>query len=655
MKLTRSWLETYVDIPTSVEKLSHQLTMAGLEVDNISNIEDDYLIDIDLTPNRSDCLSVYGISRELHCINDKYKFKANKKKQKINSNCATTKTKFNILENKICPRYCYMSLTNLSLSCLTPDFINKRLNDIGIKLIHPIVDILNYIMIDIGQPMHAYDADKINGDITIRMAKKNESIKALDGNQYVLSKDNVVVSDKKNILSLAGIIGAEECSVTKSTKNIIIESAFFLPDFIANKGRKLKLQTESSHRFERGVDFNLPEKALIELRNILFNNKICNFSDIITIDNKNYFPVRNKVSVDFDKIRKTIGIPINNDEIIKIFLSIGCNYNKKDKTVVSPSYRYDLNIHADYIEEVARVYGYDRISLIPEKISSEFNKKYLPFKIVNEIKNYLYKNSFSECLNYSFVSSDKLENMDWKNHDFNNHYNILNHMSLEQNRLRTNLVSSLIKNIEYNNDVNFRNSYRFFEISNVFGKTIDQVLTCVVSGQRYEVNWSGENKKFDKYDMSQIIEDISMMVGIYKKELNYVIKDFEVKEKEYITLTLSISDLVSVIKKNSRMEKFENFSKLPYIRRDLSFIVSDTVGYSSILEVIHKINVHSLKKILLFDMYRGKNIPENNISFGIGFIFQEKTKTLTHQEVDRYIKLILDGLISKYKIVLRSI
>ena len=172
MKLTRSWLEDYIDIPGSTEDLCHQLTMAGLEVDDISKIDNDDLIDIDLTPNRSDCLSVYGVARELNSINKLYKSKPTKKNKKIESSCKNIKINFNISQKEICPRYGYMYLKNISSSLEVPENIKKRLENIGIKSIHPIVDILNYLMIDIGQPLHAYDADKIEGDITVRFAKK---------------------------------------------------------------------------------------------------------------------------------------------------------------------------------------------------------------------------------------------------------------------------------------------------------------------------------------------------------------------------------------------------------------------------------------------------------------------------------------------------
>ena len=172
MKLTRSWLENYIDIPFSTDELCHQLTMAGLEVDEVLPIVKDYIIDIDLTPNRSDCLSVKGIARELNCINKKYKYKHDEKSKGMNATCEKLEFKFNVIEKNICPSYGLMYLKNIKPSCVTPKYIVKRLDDIGINLVHPLVDILNYLMIDIGQPMHAYDADKVKGEISVRFAKK---------------------------------------------------------------------------------------------------------------------------------------------------------------------------------------------------------------------------------------------------------------------------------------------------------------------------------------------------------------------------------------------------------------------------------------------------------------------------------------------------
>ncbi len=653
MKITRSWLEDYVDISVKTEELCHELTMAGLEVDEVTKIDNDDLIDIDLTPNRSDCLSVFGVSRELNIINKKYKKKSIKNKNISHEFCEIADINFTIQDKKICPRYNYIYLRNISSSYANPESINIRLRNSGINLIHPIVDILNYIMLDFGQPMHAYDADKIMGDVTIRFAKKNEAIKALDGVEYKLTNENIVITDSKEIISLAGIIGSENTSVTQSTKNIIIESAFFDPKLLANKARKLKLHTESSHRFERGVDFNLPKKALQKLTNILHENKVCEYSDIKTIEDANFLPKKSKVKLNYENIRREIGIDIKDDEILNFLLLIGCEYDKDTDSVVNPSHRYDLCIHADYVEEIARLYGYDNIPIIPEKINLQPTKKYAPFEIVNKIKQYLYKNSYSECINYSFVNDSELENYNWEHVKFENHKKILNYMSIEQHKLRSNLVSSLIKNIQFNNNVNSENSYKFFEISNVFDEKSHHILTCVANGDKHYENWATKKRKYDKFDMTSIAEDVATIFGLRKSDLNYEIKEIIDKKIKYIALSLSINELIEKIKSNSN-EKFIEYSKLPYIRRDLSFFIDVNITYENILRFIAKINVHSLKKILLFDLYIGKNVPKEKKSLGMGFIFQEDTKTLTHKEADIYIEEIVKGLKEEFKIELRE-
>ena len=653
MKITKSWLDDHLDTSGSTAEICHELTMAGLEVDEISKIDNDDIIDIDLTPNRSDCLSVSGISRELKSINNKYKEQIVKENNASYNYCENTKINFTITNKEVCPRYGYIFLKNVDSECALPEVISTRLQNIGIKSIHPIVDLLNYLMIDFGQPMHAYDADKISGDISVRYAKQNESFKALDGTEYQLTSDNIVISDSKKIISLAGIIGSQDSAVTKKTKNIIIESAFFNPKLLANKARKLKLQTESSHRFERGVDCELPIKALKKLIDIINEIKICEFSNIKIIEDVISLPAFSDVGLNFEKIRSQIGINIQNTEIIELLLSIGCKYNKEDNSVTNPSYRYDLSVHADYVEEVARLYGYDNIPASPEKLSISPNKKYIPFEIINKIKQYLYKNSYSECINFSFVNDDLLENYDWKNNNFEKHKKISNFMSTEQNKLRSNLVSSLIKNIQYNNNVNTENSHRFFEISNVFDVDVNQVLSCVVHGDRYDENWSSKNRKFDKYDMTTIVEDLSSIFGLEKSDFDYQIKEIIDNKSKYITLTLSIDCLIRKIDNNLK-EKFVHYSKLPYIRRDLSFLIDVNIEYQSILELIQKINVHSLKKILLFDLYIGKNVPKGEKSLGLAFIFQDDTKTLTHEEADIYVGKIVKSLEDEFKIELRK-
>ena len=224
---------------------------------------------------------------------------------------------------------------------------------------------------------------------------------------------------------------------------------------------------------------------------------------------------------------------------------------------------------------------------------------------------------------------------------------------LEQHKLRSNLFSSLIKNIQFNSNVNYENSYKFFEISNVFGNKVEQVLTCVVNGDKYDENWAIKNRKFDKYDMTTIVEDLAKIFGLKKDDLNYEIKEIVNNKSKYTVLTLSVDDLIAKNKNNSK-ERFIFYSKLPYIRRDLSFLIDDAVTYKSILKFIEKINVHSLKKTLLFDLYIGKNVPKEKKSLGMGFIFQDDSKTLTHKEADIYIGEIVKGLKDKFKIELRK-
>ena len=653
MKLTKSWLEDYIDIKENITNLCNDLTMAGLEVDEVVSLTSDYLIDIDLTPNRADCLSVMGIARELNCINKKYNLKKLKKEIDPEPTCENINLQLNIIDKEICPRFTFMTLRDLSEEKQTPENITRKLQDVGIGLVHPIVDILNYINIDLGQPMHAYDLDKISNQISIRLSKKNEEFVALDGKNYKLDQGNIVICDKDQIISLAGIIGAEHCAVSSSTKNILIESAFFPPGLVANKARSLKLQTESSQRFERGVDYNLPKRAQKELSNIIFSNEICNFSEIGLFESEEFLPKAKEVDISFEKIREALGFEIADAEIENILISLGGNFDKKNNKIINPSFRYDLEIHADYVEEVARLYGYDNIPIVSEKIDLKPDSEYLPNNISRQVKDYLYKNNFSECINYSFTNDDPYENFDWKNDPFKEHKRISNFMSIEQNKLRSNISSSLIKNIEHNFNVNPKDSYRFFEISTVFGKKEENILTCVVSGKINEENWDAEKRKFDKYDMTTIIEDLSRLFGLEKNDFSYEISSITKGKRDYIFLSVCLDDLTKKIK-NNPPESYKNYSKFPYIRRDLSFFIDDTVSYNKISKLVEEINVHSLKKILLFDLYDGKNVPTGKKSLGIGFIFQDENKTLTHEEADKNIERILFELKNHFDIELRK-
>lgn len=650
MKLTLSWLKEYINVPYKINVVCDHLTMGGVEVDSYEKIDNDYLIDIDLTPNRSDCLSVKGIARELSCLGYKYKLKNKPKIKPLKKTSLKNNPYVKISSKKSCPKFSYIILNNININKKTPKNILDRLDAVGIKKTNIVVDVLNYIMIEIGQPMHAYDLDKIDGKLNVRFARSGETINGLDGSKYVLDKSNLVISDNKIIHSLAGILGSAESSISAKTKNILIESAYFDNNILSNKARDLKIQTESSHRFERGVDFTLSEIAIENVIHVLQKNLTFDKSKISVVADKNLLPKSLKVKLDLNKINESLGTSISNKQAQSYLKKIGCNVNKSN-VVSNPSYRFDLNNSADYTEEIARIYGYNNILESKEILPVRIPNKNYRYHTSCKIKQYLSSMGFNECINYSFTSDDQNENEDWEGKKFNQRKEISNPLNESLAKMRSNLLGSLIKNIQYNRNISANNSYKFFEISKIYTANEHEVLTCVVCGDRYDEQWC-ENKSIDIYDLLSILDGICVILKTSRDNLRYHIGTKRNEKDNFHYLTIYLDHKID---KNCVLPnfKFSKYSKYPSIRRDISFLINNNIKYQDIIDSIKKNNVQFLEKIILFDMYEGGNIEYGKKSVALGFIFQAN-RTLTSKEVEEYISEVRSTLERNYNAEIRE-
>ena len=350
MKILKSHLLEKVDAKLNVKQLEAELTRLGLEVESIEKFENskksDFVIDLDLTPNRGDCFSVLGVARELAAISNK-----------------------KILKEK----NIFIEIHKIDNTKKLPEYISNRLDAAGINLINPIVDILNYVMIDLGQPLHAFDLDKIGKSINVRFAKPKEKITLLDGSNKILNKNFLVISDEKKVLALAGVMGGIDSSVQLDTCSVLIESAFFDPLVIQGKARSFNIQTDSSQRFERGVDFDLQQKALIKATNLIADHLSGSHSQVKTIEAKKFIPRKKDLKIELNNLNKKLGTKLKAVEIKKILNSLEINTTVKKDLLCTmiPSHRFDLNIEEDLIEEVARMIGYDNL---PSSELKTFNK-----------------------------------------------------------------------------------------------------------------------------------------------------------------------------------------------------------------------------------------------------------------------------------------
>ena len=405
MKLPVEWLQEHDKKITDVHDLIHKLTLAGIECELIDHNKKQ-IIDFSLTPNRADCFSLKGILQEIAAINNKGLKELRNHTSTIHHNQTIP---LEIESSHDCPVFVTRVIKDFDNNVNSPLWLKDRLEQCGFKSINLVVDIANYVMLETGQPLHTYDLDSIDSKIIVRRAKNKESIKILDGSSRVLNNDFLVIADKGQSLGIAGIMGSEASGISENTTSIVLESAYFNFETIMGKSRLLNLYSEASLRFERGVDPNIQSQAIERFTELLNQEAGGNNGPIKqAISNKDK-PENNFIFLRKNHIRKTLGITIPNKSIVNILKRLNMELQEKDFgyegwSVKAPSYRFDLQDECDLIEEIARIYGYEKIPESTEKQNINLQLNSLRTEKRNEISNLLCNFGYSEVVNYSFVS-----------------------------------------------------------------------------------------------------------------------------------------------------------------------------------------------------------------------------------------------------------
>ncbi len=673
MQFSENWLKEFIDINISTEELCEQLTMLGLEVDGYEKYKskitgDDSIIKLDITPNRGDCFSILGIARELSALNGlKIKLPA---EEKINETIDSP------IDVDICnesPRYVGRYVEGVDLKKKVSPLIIERLKLSDVRSIDPIVDITNYVLLETGQPLHAFDAKKIPNGLGVRLAKDKEEIELLDEQTLKLSKDCLVITDKSDPVALAGIMGGLDSGISSSTKSIYLESAFFKPEIIRGKARRYGLQTDASVRFERGVDYQLQSLAIERASQLIMNFMDCDFAPIQTFEIKKSIPKEKKISLDIQNVRKSLGVNIKDSEVKRILKSLGMKIEltKSDgKVLVSiPSWRFDISIEVDLVEEVARLIGYDKL---PSSSLRSSNRKTVDSLNHNVISS-LVSLGYNEVITYSFV--DEKEALLFEEKD--KMLFVQNPISQNMSVMRTSLLPGLLNTFSYNFNRG-EESVKLFEIGSTFlkGKKITQKekLAGLVSGKVSEIHWCDENRAFDFFDIKGDLEVLlnqdysftngklpflhpgkTALITFKNKEIGFVgalspniSNSLDLKQDIYY-FELNLDSLPQ-----PHVRKYSKYSKFPIAQRDLAFLVDEQLPVSVILELAKKKAGKNLKGINLFDVYQGRGIPENKKSIAFSLFWQSMKGTLTDEEVDLIVEDISKYLSKEVKAELRS-
>ena len=672
MKILYSRITKAINAKPKIESLCDDLTLIGIEVDEIKSFQGDKVIDFDLTPNRGDCFSTKGLARD-YCAFKGKKF-SSVKKVSFKGGAKFTK-KIKLSAREACSAYSAVSISNLKLKKKFPENIKKSLTAAGIQSIHPLVDIVNFVMLESGQPMHVFDQDKIEGDIEVRFAGSKEQIKILGEKNLKLTKDCLVISDKKEPIAFAGISGGLNHSVSKKTKNFIIESAFFDPSVIKGKARRYGFQTDASQRFERGVDFNLHEIALKEALLIIQEIYQADISQIETTKNK-YFPKKKLISISSADVNQKLGTNLNENTIKSILNRLEIKLIKRNKfnlTFEVPSHRFDLSIKEDLIEEVARIVGYDNLPQIKSnQVSQHYEKSKYDF--VNEMKIFMINKGFNEVINYSFLDKQSLENLGLEEKSIS----IKNPLNNSLSTLRTSLLPSLAANLEFNINRG-QNFLNIFEIGKSFSNT-SYMEALNLAGLIYDdekfKNWN-TNQNYDFFFLKGLLEDFFEEFRIekvsWKRSKNVLLHPFASADihlnrkligsvgsinpsflkslglnKAFFYFEINIESLP-----RNDLEKLKAPSIYPISQRDFSFEIDKDISYDQVTECIHNSSKNFLISSRIFDIYDGQNISDGKKSIAFRLSWGSDKKTLSEEDISKEANLIISGMQEKLNAILR--
>jgi phenylalanyl-tRNA synthetase beta chain len=644
------------------------------------------IIDISITPNRADCLGVRGIARDLAASGFGSLIKIKKKtlKQKF---IQPIKVSISKDKNQGCLSFgcCYIkNITNKE----SPSWLKDKIIALGLKPISAVVDITNYVMFDLNRPLHAYNADKIKKEIIVRNSKLGENFEALDNKNYKLQNDMCVISDKNGVLGLGGIIGGTSTSTKLDTKNILLESAYFLPTSIRKTSRELNINTDAKYRFERGIDPNSIIEGLELAVSLIL--KICGgsaskFSVVGFTGQKSKI-----ITLDIKKFKKVIGMTISSADVYKILISLGCKIknSKKILKVEIPTWRPDITQDIDLIEELIRIKGFDKIELIePEKNRSKDTLNFSQ-KLFHLSQRALASKGYLEAITWSFTDSK----IDKQFAEEEAEIKIFNPISLDLNVLRRSVFSNLIIHMKKNQDRGYED-LSFFEVGPVFfGKNPGEqqiVVGGLKSGLVSRKSWLEKSRNIDVFDIKRDVIRTLIDLGLEESELFVsnntkncyhpgrsgsvnlksekgphlayfgelhpaIITNLDFKEKNIFGLEIFLKNIPRPNKKVRVSKKNYTPSDFQKSERDFAFVVDKALKAGELENIIKEIDESIIKKVITFDVFEGQSIPEGKKSVAINVVIQSQDKTLTESNLDQISQKIINTVKDKTGAIIRS-
>ena len=649
---------------------------------------DDTVLEMEITPNRPDCMSVIGIAREISALTDSKLIIPNyhiNKKLNLDS-----KFIIEIIDYNLCPRYSAKILRKIP-DIESPQWMKNRLMLCDIRPVNLIVDLTNYVMLETGQPMHAFDKDRLYSDkIIVRNAVKKEKIRTIDNSVRILDEDNLVIADEKKAVGIAGIMGGKDTEISSDTKNVLLESANFYGPSIMKTSKNIGLRTEASNRFEKKIDPMLTVFALERFEDILkkitgIETEECIYDNYLEKERKR------KIDLRVEKVINTLGKEISKDLISKILTKLKIDNIVKNNIIEAtvPSFRYeDLEREIDLVEEIARIYGYDNLDSIPTIVKDRQGRYNAYQKTIRNIRQTLCDIGLDEVINYSFLSAGEIEifklNLE---EEYNDIVAILNPINEDLKFLRPTLLPSMMKNIKGNINHNIKD-IGIFEISKIFKKKNSNnlpfeinMLGIILTGNAIQKGWDEKERSFDFYDLKGILEFLCMKyypgsrlkieekgykffhpgisgnininginIGIIGMIHPLIIEEVETCQNTYY-IELNLDNFINKLKEN---REYKPVSAFPSIDIDLAIVVDDKIKSKDITDEIKKKGTELLKKVRLFDIYKGEQIEKNKKSIAYSLNFRDDSRTLKDTEIEIIVNRILENLGKRFNARIRE-
>ncbi|WP_028779298.1 phenylalanine--tRNA ligase subunit beta [Shewanella sp. 38A_GOM-205m] len=641
----------------------------------------DVIIDVDLTANRADCLGMVGLAREVGVLN---RLNVTEPSWEAANVSSERRVEIDVANPEACPRYLGRVVSNVNVKAQTPDWMVEKLRRSGIRSIDPIVDITNYVLVEFGQPMHAFDLDKIDGGIKVRLGNGEEKLTLLDGNEIIVPADTLVIADNSQALALAGVFGGEASGVSEQTRDIMLECAFFAPLAIMGKARRLGLHTDSSHRFERGVDPELQHKAMDRATRLVLD--ICGgeAGPVVEAKSEAHLPKAADIKLRRSKLDKLLGHQIGDADVEEILTRLGFQVEKQgsDWQVKTATYRFDMAIEEDLIEEVARIYGYNNIpNTAPLAHLSMTDHKESDLKL-SRVRAMLVARGFQEAVTYSFVDP-KLQKLV---HPDSEAMVLPNPISSEMSAMRLSMFTGLLNAVGYN-QARQQTRVRLFETGLRFipdaqaesGVRQQAMLGAVIAGPQSDEHWSMESKTVDFFDLKG---DLEAIIGLTVSEAEFSFKGAQHPamhpgqcaeilrndrvigyigavhpslEKPFglngktIVFELELDALLQ-----AKLPQAQAVSKFPANRRDIAIVVDEEVAAGDVMTLIRKVGENQLVGLNLFDVYRGKGVEQGKKSLAIALTLQDNTRTLEEKEIAEMVDTVVSALKSEFNASLRD-